>query len=176
MVKFDSRGNIYIDENGYRITGENQQLPRLVDIVYLIDHQELPAYNLKITSTTVSFSTKKPGKKVIPILDAVYPRNKVFKIKYKDGTMDVITSLDKQIPKSRIQEKATNVEPQPEPEYQVVFHVVGKKETIKSVADKYEVSAQDLMQWNEIPTDTPQSSLLTPNQQLMIYINKDNLQ
>lgn len=176
MVKFDSRGNIYIDENGYRITGENQKLPRLVDIVYLVDYQELPAYNLKITSTNVSFSTHKPSKKVIPILDAVYPRDKVFKIKYKDGTMDIITSLDKKRAEPIVQEKSAKEEPQSEPQYQVIFHTVGKKETIKNVADKYEVPAQDLMQWNEIPTDTPENSLLTPNQQLMIYLYKNNLQ
>lgn len=167
MVKFDSRGNIYINDDGLRITGEKREIPKGVDVVYLVDYKEIPAYNLNVTSSKISFLTHKPNKKIIPLPDAVYQRDEVFKIRYSDGTMDVITSLDK--------DKMLPVEKQDsnkslEPQYQVIFHIVGKKERIKDIAEKYNVEVHDIMEWNDIPSETSPNSVLTPNSQLIIYL------
>lgn len=170
MIKFDKRGNIYISDNNKRISGENQIIPKGVDIVYLKSGREYPAYNLKVESEKITFLSQRPSKKNIPIAQE-YPRDEVFKIKYADGIIDVISEFT-------VPEDTTQQEPQPEniaeeqlqPEYQVIFHNVGKKESVASIAKRYEVSEGDIISWNNLPQKIKSSSLLTPGTQLMIYV------
>lgn len=171
MIKFDKRGNVYITPEGKRVTGENRPIPRDADIVYLVDGGEFPAYNLNVEENVVSFLLKKPSKKVIPVAE-VYPRCQVFKIKYTDGTTDVITSIDNV---ARAEEKTAEVQiheakEELEPEYQVVFHHVGKNETLNSIAARYDVAVEDIKSWNEMPAKMKADSPVKAGTQIMIYV------
>lgn len=169
MVKFDKRGNVYINEEGKRITGENQKLPKDADIVYLTNYKELPAFNLNIDESKVSFLTQKADKKIIPIAET-YPRENIFLIIYNDGSIEIITPMT-------IQEKEeeTTLEPESEPEpakpeYQVIFHTVKRGDTLNSIATEFNVTPDDLRDWNEINASIKPNSRLKPGMQLMIYV------
>lgn len=171
MIKFDKRGNVYITPDGKRVTGENQVLPRDADVVYLVKGREFPAYNLSVEESVVTFLLRKPSKKVIPVAEA-YPRCEVFKIKYTDGTVDVITSFDDSdgLANNTSEPVVETVEEIPEPEYQVVFHNVGRNENLKSIASRYDVSIDDIKSWNELSPKMKDNTPIKPGTQIMIYV------
>lgn len=172
MIKFDKRGNIYITPDRKRITGENRPLPKGVDVVYLITGAEYPAYNLVVDLEKVSFLPSKPSKKQVPVAQ-VFSRNEVFKIRYSDGTIDVITSLI--APEPAPVEVAEAKAEEEKPEFQVVFHTVAKKETLKSIGEKYGVTPEDIISWNDLSPKTRPAAYLTQGLQLMLYIKPESI-
>lgn len=168
MIKFDKRGNIYITPDRKRISGENRSIPRDVDLVYLVDGAEFIAYNLHVGVDKISFLPSKPNKKSLPVAQE-FDRNKVFKIKYADGTIDIITSLIAP-PAPLVVETPETDQTEPEPEFQVIFHKVEKKETLASIGEKFSVSPDDIIKWNELSPKTRPTQYLTPGLQLMLYV------
>ena len=91
MLKFKTRGNVVFNGNGERIltTSEHVQIPKDAIVVYYKDGREIPAYNLTMDASVVSFKTSKRAKDR-PIFS---PKSEVFMIRYPDGTRDILTNL-----------------------------------------------------------------------------------
>lgn len=91
MLKFKTRGNVVFNANGERIltTSEHTEIPKDAIVVYYKDGREVPAYNLMMDTSTVSFKTSKKAKDR-PIFS---PKSEVFMIRYPDGTRDILTNL-----------------------------------------------------------------------------------
>ena len=91
MLKFKTRGNVVFNANGERIliTSEHTEIPKDAIVVYYKDGREVPAYNLTMDASVVSFKTSKRAKDR-PIFS---PKSEVFMIRYHDGTRDILTNL-----------------------------------------------------------------------------------
>ena len=91
MLKFKTRGNVVFNSNGERIltTSEHTEIPKDAIVVYYKDGREVPAYNLTMDASVVSFKTSKRAKDR-PIFS---PKSEVFMIRYPDGTRDILTNL-----------------------------------------------------------------------------------
>ena len=91
MLKFKTRGNVVFNANGERIltTSEHIEIPKDAIVVYYKDGREIPAYNLTMDVSTVSFKTSKKNKNR-PIYS---PKSEVFMVHYPDGTRDILTNL-----------------------------------------------------------------------------------
>ena len=91
MLKFKTRGNVVLNANGERIltTSEHTEIPKDAIVVYYKDGREIPAYNLTMDASVVSFKTSKRAKDR-PIFS---PKSEVFMIRYPDGTRDILTNL-----------------------------------------------------------------------------------
>ena len=91
MLKFKTRGNVVFNATGERLlpTSEQTAIPTDAIVVYYKDGREIPAYNLTMEASTVSFKTSKKNKNR-PIYS---PKSEVFMIHYPDGTRDILTNL-----------------------------------------------------------------------------------
>lgn len=91
MLKFKTRGNVVFNANGERIltTSEHTEIPKDAIVVYYKDGREIPAYNLTMDASVVSFKTSKKAKDR-PIFSS---KSEVFMIRYPDGTRDILTNL-----------------------------------------------------------------------------------
>lgn len=91
MLKKQTRGNVVFNANGERIltTSEHTEIPKDAIVVYYKDGREVPAYNLTMDTSAVSFKTSKKAKDR-PIFS---PKSEVFMIRYPDGTRDILTNL-----------------------------------------------------------------------------------
>ena len=163
MLKFNRRGNVYITPDGKRITGENQNIPRDADVVYFVEGKELPVFNLNVEVDRISFLTQKPTKKTIPVAET-YNRDQIFKINYRDGTIDIITRLDAP------QQSISTTEADTQPKYQAVIHTASGKETLEAIASRYNVKVKDVIEWNGLDSRLSPTSVITTGRQLMIYV------
>lgn len=106
MLKFKTRGNVVFNANGERIltTSEHTEIPKDAIVVYYKDGREVPAYNLTMDASVVSFKTRKKAKDR-PIFS---PKSEVFMIRYPDGTRDILTNLAvaEQLQREREEEEA----------------------------------------------------------------------
>lgn len=106
MLKFKTRGNVVFNANGERIltTSEHTEIPKDAIVVYYKDGREVPAYNLTMDASVVSFKTSKKAKDR-PIFS---PKLEVFMIRYPDGTRDILTNLAvaEQLQREREEEEA----------------------------------------------------------------------
>ena len=91
MLKFKTRGNVVFNANGERIltTSEHTEIPKDAIVVYYKDGREIPAYNLTMDASVVSFKTSKRAKDR-PIFST---KSEVFMIRYPDGTRDILTNI-----------------------------------------------------------------------------------
>lgn len=173
MVYIEKQGNIYLTSDGQRITGESKRVdPKKYDVIYLVNGGEIGANNIRITENDVQYSNKnKSGgiggfiKKAEVEINS-YPKNEVFMVRYKSGMVDVITPFT--VEKEEIKEEVEDPQPQ-QPQYTVVFHAVKKGETLKTIAEHYNVTVEEIMEWNELSTKIKPTKPLTTGMQLMIY-------
>ncbi len=173
MMHFDKRGNIYINSEGKRVTGENQKIGKGQDIIYLVSGKEIPCFEVQVFPNKVTYLLSKRGNtKVIPIAE-VFALEEVFMIKYSDGIREIVTPL------SKAQEKVKAPEPEPEPEpeiednepkMQVVFHNVKRGETLEIIAERYDVTTSDIIEWNDLPKNLRPKARLRADMQLMLYV------
>lgn len=171
MMHFDKRGNIYINSEGKRVTGENQKINKKQDVIYLVSGKEIPCYEAQIFPNKVTYLLSKRGNtKVIPIAE-VFALQEVFMIKYSDGMREIVTPL------SKAEEEVKEPEPEPEPEIednepkmQVVFHNVKRGETLEIIAEKYNVTPSDIIEWNDLPKNLRPKARLRADMQLMLYV------
>lgn len=177
MIKFAKRGNVYITPDGKRVTGENQKLDRNADIIYLVKGGEIQAYNLQVGVDKITYQTAPKAKKGhIPQQQVLAPFQ-VFMIAYSDGTRDIITDLTQpdplryayQVPQE-MQVPQEEAEPSA-PEKQVIFHSVKRGESLSAIAERYNVTIEELKEWNELPKQLKGHAKLQADMQLMIYVN-----
>ena len=175
MLHSSKRGNVYINESGKRITGENHTLPKDADVIYLIKGREIPAYDLRVYDSHISYLASKPkNKKIVPIAE-VLRRDEVFMIKYLDGTIDLINDLSSHVSEpaeSEVSEMKPVAEPteKAQEEMLVVFHNVKKGDTLSSIAGRYDVTVEDIISWNELPAKMKPNAKLQPDMQIMLYV------
>lgn len=93
----------------------------------------------------------------------------MFLIKYKDGTKDKLSDISLKKQESPVAVEETVDEPVEEEPLQVVFHSVSKGETLSSVAKKYGVTVDEIIEWNDLPAKLKANSRLQADMQLMIY-------
>ena len=167
MMHFDKRGNIYINSEGKRVTGENQKIGRGQDVIYLVSGKEIPCYEAQIFPNKVTYLLSKRGNtKVIPIAE-VFALQEVFMIKYSDGMREIVTPLSKA--EEEVKEPEPEIEDN-EPKMQVVFHNVKRGETLEIIAEKYNVTPSDIIEWNDLPKNLRPKARLRADMQLMLYV------
>jgi LysM repeat protein len=167
MVYIEKQGNVYLNADGKRRTGESKRVdPRRYDAIYLISGAEIGTTDIKITDNEIIYASGNRGK-AKPNERAIN-KSEVFMIRYKSGMIDIVTPIDKpKQPEADAQQTAA------EPQLVVVFHEVKRGDTLDKVAKKYSVSVDDLREWNDISKKTKSTSLLTSGMQLMIYQPKN---
>lgn len=161
MIKYDKRGNVYINLDGSRKSGENQKIDKNADIIYLLEGKEIPAFGLKIENNNMIFQKSKDKKKALS--DQVsLPISDVFMVIYSDKSIDVFNEY-----------KAPEPEPEPEPEPQEVIkvlnHTVKAGDTLNSLSKEYDVTVQDLREWNSISSKITPTGRLKAGLVLQIY-------
>lgn len=57
-----------------------------------------------------------------------------------------------------------------EPLQQLKFHQVTKGETLASIAERYGVTTQEIIEWNDLPTNLKPKAILPEDTQLAIYV------
>lgn len=172
MVYIEKQGNVYIKVDGKRLTGETKRADaKRKDVIYLIRGAEIAADKVKITEDSVYYSVKhrNSGIKGLKgkgnVSDAVLAKSEVFMIRYKSGMSDVVTPID-------IVENAksdTVVVEDKQPKFVVLFHAVSKGENLKKLSAKYNVTPEQIIEWNELPSRIKSTSPLSTGMQLMIY-------
>lgn len=178
MVYIEKQGNIYLTPDGKRVSGEaNRVDPKKYDVIYLVSGAEIGAKNIKLTEDAVVYSPIKKGGLLSNIIGTseaegiqTLPNQEVFMIRYKSGMIDVITPIDKvDEPQEEIKEEEPHT-----PQYIVLFHAVTKGQNLKSIADIYNVTVTQIIEWNDLPAKSKPTAPLTVGMQLMIYQPKQN--
>ena len=95
MIKYEKRGNVFFSETGERFLGKDQgKLAKDAVMLYMKAGEEILAYELGMNTKMVNYKISKK-KKAEPIS---VPKEKVFMIKYPDGTRDILTQFKNQKP------------------------------------------------------------------------------
>lgn len=91
MIKYEKRGNVFFTDDGKRLTGEGDgKVPASATAIYLLEGKEIVAYNVSIEEGNVTYyNSKKKGTPKSNI-----PSDKVFLIKYPDGTRDLMNTFE----------------------------------------------------------------------------------
>lgn len=175
MVYIEKQGNIYITPDGKRRTGEPKRIdPKKQDVIYLVDGGEMGCDDVKINDDDISFSIKSNSGNGIK--DALFakgktksvvtlPKPSVFMIRYKSGMVDVITPFDSSQNNSVEEEKTADTAPQ----LVVVWHAVKRGDTLAKLAEQYNVTTDEIIEWNDLSKRTRLSAQLAIGSQIMIY-------
>ncbi len=177
MVYIEKQGNIYLTPDGKRITGEANRVDRKkYDAIYLVSGQEVGAKNIKVTEDAVIYTPVKKGGLLSNIIGSsnsggrrAYSHPEVFMIRYKSGMTDVITPLD------IVDEPEEEVIAQPkegEAHHIIFYHSVKKGETIQKIAQLYNATTTQIIEWNGLRNNSKLNAPLTPGTQLTIYLPK----
>ena len=91
LIKYEKRGNMFFNEEGKRFSGDGDgKIPSGATVIYLLEGNEVPAYNVTIDEGNVLFyNSKKKGSPQLSISS-----DEVFLIKYPDGTRDLINDFE----------------------------------------------------------------------------------
>ena len=174
MVYIEKQGNVYFTKEGKRITGESERVnAKKLDAIYLVAGSEIGASNIRVTENDIIFETKNKSKGFGGLLgkgvtrESTLPKDEVFMIRYKSGMRDIITPIN-------IVEEVKDTVPTPpaepkKPEFVVLFHSVVRGETLLKVAEKYEVTPEQIIEWNDLPKTSKAKTALKVGTQLMIY-------
>lgn len=168
MIKYAKRGNVFFTKEGNRKTGEVNEADSRATLIYTTDYREIPAYDLEFDVDKIIYRSQKADKKNPQPARHVLGLFQVFMIIYPDGTSEIVTELDK-VPSYTEPEQQTAAARQEEL-LKVVFHAVRQGETLQAIADRYDVTPEQIVEWNELPATTKAASRLKPGQQLMIYV------
>lgn len=173
MVYIEKQGNVYLSQDGKRISGESNRIdPKKFDVIYLVKGGEIGVKSIALTEDEVKYVPAKKGSLLANILKTPdlggvqsLHNDEVFMIRYKSGIIDVITPID------HIEEPVVEVvEEVPQlPQYIVLFHAVTKGQNLKTIAEKYNVSVAEIIEWNDLSQNTKPTTPLTVGTQLMIY-------
>lgn len=179
MIRYEKRGNIYITDEGKRITGENNKWEKGADRIYLVTGKEIQAFNLNVGVNEITYSLgigKGPfRKKNSRYFSQSLSPQEVFMIKYADGTKDILTDIRRKTEPSG-EENETSITEVDENERQVVFHNVKKGETLNTIAKRYDVTVKEIIDWNDLPKTAKATTRLQSGTQLMVYVKPTNKQ
>ncbi len=178
MVYIEKQGNVYLTQDGKRISGEPNRIdPKKYDVIYLVNGGEIGVKSITLTEDEIKYAPAKRGSLLANLLGApeidgvqTIQNQDVFMIRYKSGMVDIITPIDKI-------EESVEEEPKDEPQtpqFIVLFHAVTKGQNLKTISDQYNVTVTQIIEWNELPSKTKPTTPLTPGMQLMIYQPKNN--
>lgn len=117
LLKYETRGNAYFDENGQLLsaTTEPVDAPDDACTIYTLDHREIVAWNVVIQEYMVTYDTSRPAKRKkredegVKLITSV-PKVDVFFIRYPDGTRDVLNEFRDPTPEPPA---TTAVQPEP---------------------------------------------------------------
>lgn len=172
MVYIEKQGNVYITPDGKHFTGESKRADaKRNDVIYLIRGGEIAAYNIKITEDDIHYSVKSKSTGIKGLIgkgnisEAVLARSEVFMIRYRSGMSDIITSFEN-VEETKADSTANENQ---QPKFIVVFHAVVKGETLEKLSYKYNVTPEQIIEWNDLSQKTRPRSPLTVGMQLMIY-------
>ncbi len=184
MIFYEKRGIVYFTPEGKRVSEDvvSAELLRKNDapqMVYLVKGKIIPAYNLQILENQIVFDrvvTIKRGflssKKEMSTMSL--NKDEVFLIKYKDGTRDIITEFaPKKDPKDEaleIEQEEKKPEASVEEEQQVIFHNVKSGDTLAKLAKIYNVTIDEIKEWNDLPAKLKPTARLQNDMQLMLYV------
>lgn len=148
--------------DGKRIIKPSSDIPKDANIIYLVEGGEIPAWNITLGANGV-VSYKKEKK---TFEDQHLLASQIFMIKYADDSKDIFNSP---LAVAQKQEEAeSKPEPEPKPELKVVFHTVKKGETLANIAERYDVTVDDIKEWNELGGALSDQYRPKANTQLMI--------
>lgn len=178
MVYIEKQGNVYLTKDGKRVTGEpNRVDSKKYDVIYLINGGEIGAKSIILTEDEIKYAPAKRSSLLANLLGApeidgvqTLENQEVFMIRYKSGMIDVITPIDKL---EEPIEEVVEEEPQT-PQYTVLFHAVTRGQNLNTIAEKYNVTVTQIIEWNDLPQKSKPTAPLTTGMQLMIYQPKNN--
>lgn len=161
MIKGGKRGTTFIVD-GKRIIKPSTDIPKDANIIYLLEGGEIPAWNITLGANGV-VSYKKEKK---TFDDQHLLASQIFMIKYADDSKDIFNSPLAVAQKK--EEAESKPEPEPKPELKVVFHTVKKGETLAGIAERYDVTVDDIKEWNDLGGALSDQYRPKANTQLMI--------
>lgn len=161
MIKGGKRGTTFIVD-GKRIIKPSTDIPKDANIIYLLEGGEIPAWNITLGANGV-VSYKKEKK---TFEDQHLLASQIFMIKYADDSKDIFNSPLAVAQKK--EEAESKPEPELKPELKVVFHTVKKGETLAGIAERYDVTVDDIKEWNELGGALSDQYRPKANTQLMI--------
>ena len=174
MVFIEKQGNVYITPDGKHFTGESKRAnAKRDDIIYLVKGAEIAAENIKISEDNIHYTVKAKNTGIKGLIgkgnigEAILAKSEVFMIKYKSGMSDIITPIE--IVETNVNETDTIKEEKQEPQFVVMFHSVAKGENLQNLSSKYNVTTEQIIEWNDLPKNTNPNNPLTVGMQLMIY-------
>lgn len=177
MVYIEKQSNVYINQEGKRITGESKRADvKRKNVIYLTRGAEIAADDVIITDENITYSIKAQKKGFAALKKGdnsqiTLNKAEVFMIRYKSGIIDVITKIENT--RDTIADTKHNTESTEEqqPEYVVLFHPVAKGENLNIISKKYNVTTKEIIEWNanELSPRIKPTSPLTTGMQLMIY-------
>ena len=176
MVYIEKQGNIYMTPDGKRITGEAKRVDRKkFDAIYLVSGHEIGAKNIKVTEDAIIYTPIKNGGILSNIIGTsnsggrrAYSNQEVFMIRYKSGMTDVITPFD------IVDETTEEIEDikEADPQHIIFYHSVRKGQNLKKIAEMYNVTVTQIIEWNSLPKNSQPTAPLTVGKQLTIYLPK----
>lgn len=176
MVYIEKQGNVYMTPDGKRITGEDKRVDRKkFDAIYLVSGHEIGAKNIKVTEDAIIYTPIKKGGILSNILGSsnsggrrAFSNQEVFMIRYKSGMTDVITPFDIV---DEPEEEVKDIKKE-DPQYVIFYHSVKKGQSLKKIAELYNATVTQIIEWNGLPKNTPPTAPLTAGKQLTIYLPK----
>ena len=172
MVYIEKQGNVYITPDGKHFTGESKRANvKRDDVIYLVRGAEIAAENIRITEDNIHYSVKTKSNGIKGVIgkgkkgEAMLAKSEVFMIRYRSGMSDIITPIEI-IDKVEVDTITNN---DTEPQMIVVFHSVAKGENLQNISTKYNVTPEQIIEWNDLPKKSKRNSPLAIGMQLMIY-------
>ncbi len=185
MIKYEKRGNLYINTEGKRISGEFAKIQKDATLIYLVNGGEIQAYNTMIANDVITYQAEKPkGKNVLSFLKKsddnnltqeliTLPFSEVFLIKYPDGSKDIITDLVNYKKEQEVKEEVEEAPIETPAALKVVYHTVEYGETLIKICEQYGVSPDDIINWNNLPSNVKPKSRLRKGLELMMYVSTE---
>lgn len=173
MLNYQKRGNVYVTPEGKRISGEKHDIPKDADIIYLVSGGEKAAYDIQFEDRAIKYRETKESKKA-KSNERMLLLDEIFMILYNDESKDIITDIS--VPADDVKAVSDTVavsaaEPEDAaPKLQVVFYNVKRGDTLAKIAAQYDVTVEDLVKWNDLPSKNNKAVVLQPDMQLMIYV------
>lgn len=164
LVKIEGRGNYYFNSDGKRMLGEMQDRPDDVDAIYLLSGREILSYRTVFSGDKILAQTQKKKFLKKSAQETEILAQDIFFIRYKDGRREFFNELEvKQIEEEQ-------PAPEPKQEIKVKLYTTVKGDTLIAIAQKNNVTVDQLKEWNEFPAGYAETKKFPVGEQIMIYV------